>query len=108
MDETDLSRSREADPLFEVALYLVASARDCIDEPLIYGPLRMVEGVSRLVEAAARLEPLSEDPFLLEAKATIDREKYNVMADRDAFVAWLDDLLAGFALEAKRRNLGVE
>ena len=30
--------------LFEHVLYLVASARDCLDEPLIYGPFRMIEG----------------------------------------------------------------
>src|SRR5262249_14933933 len=34
---------------FRMALYLVASARDCLDEPLIYGPFRMIEGVSRLL-----------------------------------------------------------
>jgi hypothetical protein len=27
------------------------------------------------------------------------------MTERDAFVAWLDDLAARFAVEAKRRNL---
>src|SRR5215831_5110414 len=34
---------------FRMALYLVASARDCLDEPLVYGPFRMIEGVSRLL-----------------------------------------------------------
>lgn len=28
------------------------------------------------------------------------------MGDRERFAAWLDDLLRGFAAEAKRRNLG--
>lgn len=49
--------------LFEHALYLVASARDCLDEPLVYGPFRMVEGVSRLIER------IPEDEFLNAAKA---------------------------------------
>ncbi len=62
------------DRLFEHAVYLVASARDCLDEPLIYGPFRMIEGVSRLI------------------------------GDRDRFAAWLDELLRQFAAEAKRRN----
>jgi hypothetical protein len=30
------------------------------------------------------------------------------MTDREGFVAWLDDLAARFALEAKRRNLAEE
>jgi hypothetical protein len=89
-----------SDPLFDHALYLVASARDCLDEPLIYGPLRMIEGVSRLVEA------LPDDEFLQGRKQVIDHEKYEVMADRDRFAAWLDELLAQFAAESKRRNLG--
>jgi hypothetical protein len=34
--------------------------------------------------------------------------KQKVMSDRDAFVAWLDELAAKFASEAKRRNLAEE
>lgn len=83
---------------FELALYLVASARDCLDEPLIYGPFRMIEGVSRMLDGA-------DDEFLARAKETIDREKYGVMARREEFAAWLDELLREFAAEAKRRNL---
>src|SRR5215831_20180409 len=87
---------------FRMALYLVASARDCLDEPLIYGPFRMIEGVSRLLNDRA-----PADGFLAEMKAQIDQQKYNVMADRDAFGRWLDELLARFGAEAARRN-GVE
>ncbi len=83
---------------FELALYLVAAARDCLDEPLIYGPFRMIEGVSRL------LASVEGDEFLASAKETIDREKYNVMGGREEFAAWVDDLLRAFATEAKRRN----
>jgi hypothetical protein len=88
-----------ADPFFDHVVYLVASARDCLDEPLIYGPLRLVEGVSRLIEA------LPDDEFLQEQKRVIDGEKWEVMGDRDQFAAWLDELLRQFAAEAKRRNL---
>ena len=91
-----------SDPFFEHATYLVASARDCLDEPLIYGPLRLVEGVSRLIEA------LPDDEFLQEQKRVIDAEKWAVMGDRDQFAAWLDELLRQFAAEAKRRNLGAD
>lgn len=88
-----------AERLFEHALYLVASARDCLDEPLIYGPFRMIEGVSRLIAA------FPDDEFLAAAKEQIDREKFEVMGDRERFAAWLDEILRGFAAEAKRRNL---
>jgi hypothetical protein len=89
-----------SDPLFDHTLYLVASARDCLDEPLIYAPLRLIEGVSRLIEA------LPDDAFLQEQKQVIDREKWQVMGDRDRFAQWLDELLRQFAAEAKRRNTG--
>ena len=85
---------------FELALYLVAAARDCLDEPLIYGPFRMIEGVSKLLAA------VGPDAFLEGAKEAIDREKHNVMGSREEFSAWLDALLRDFAAEAKRRNLG--
>jgi Family of unknown function (DUF6092) len=84
---------------FEHVLYLVASARDCLDEPLIYGPFRMIEGVSRF------LASVGDDEFLERAKEAIDREKYNVMGERERFASWLDDLLGEFAAEAKRRNI---
>ena len=87
------------DRLFEHVTYLVASARDCLDEPLIYGPLRLVEGVSRVIEA------LPDDEFLQRQKLVIDSEKWEVMGDREKFAAWLDELLRQFAAEAKRRNL---
>ena len=91
-------------PLFGPATYLVASARDCLDGPIAYAALRMVETVSRLVEASAEL-PGAGDPFLERAREQIEAEKHSVMADREQFVAWLDRLLMEFAAEAKRRNL---
>jgi hypothetical protein len=93
----------EQSPLFDPLVYLVASARDCLDGPILYAALRMVETVSRLVEAMEEAS-LPTDGFLADAKRQIDEEKDNVMADREAFVAWLDRLLADFATEAKRRN----
>jgi hypothetical protein len=92
-------------PLFDPLVYLVASARDCLDGPILYAALRMVEAVSRAVEAAEKLPNAVPDPFLAEARRRIDGEKDNVMADREQFVAWLDSLLIEFANEAKRRNL---
>ena len=96
--ESPAERPKPSMDVFVNALYLVASARDCLDEPLIYGPFRMIEGVSRM------LEGLQGDAFLAQMKVEIDRQKYNVMADRASFTRWLDNLLRDFAAEAKRRN----
>jgi hypothetical protein len=95
----------EQSPLFDPLVYLVASARDCLDGPILYAALRMVEAVSRLVEAAGEVPGLADDPFLADAKRRIDEEKDTVMADRERFVTWLDGLLFDFASEARRRNI---
>ena len=97
-----MNSDERAQAEFELALYLVASARDCLDEPLLYGPFRMVEGVSKL------LAHTGGDEFLARAKETIDAEKYKVMGERERFAGWLDELLRDFAAEAKRRNLDPE
>jgi hypothetical protein len=84
---------------FRLATFLVTAARDVVDEPAIYGPFRMVDAVDRLIAN------VFDDDFLRELAPELEREKQKVMSDRDAFVAWLDDLAARFAAEAKRRNL---
>jgi Family of unknown function (DUF6092) len=85
---------------FRLATFLVTAARDVIDEPAIYGPFRMVDAVDRLIARSF------DDDFLREIQPELEREKQKVMTDREAFVAWLDDLATRFAIEAKRRNLG--
>ena len=85
---------------FRLATFLVTAARDVIDEPAIYGPFRMVDAVDRLIARSF------DDDFLRAIQPELEREKQKVMTDREAFVAWLDDLAARFAIEAKRRNLG--
>jgi hypothetical protein len=84
---------------FRLATFLVTAARDVVDEPAIYGPFRMIDAVDRL------MADTFDDDFLTAIKPELEREKQKVMSDRDAFVAWLDDLAARFAAEAKRRNL---
>lgn len=87
---------------FRLATFLVTAARDVIDEPAIYGPFRMVDAVDRLIAGSF------DDDFLTEIQPELEREKLKVMSDRDAFVAWLDELAAKFAVEAKRRNMSGE
>ena len=93
--------SNARDPAaFRLATFLVTAARDVVDEPAIYGPFRMIDAVDRLMAGTF------DDDFLSELKPELEREKQKVMSDRDGFIAWLDDLAARFAAEAKRRNLG--
>ena len=94
--------ARTDEAAFRLATFLVTAARDLVDEPAIYGPFRMVDAVDRLMAG------VFDDDFLRDLKPELEREKQKVMSDRNAFVAWLDELAATFAAEAKRRNLAVE
>lgn len=87
------------DRAFRLAAFLVTAARDVVDEPAIYGPFRIVDAVDRLMAG------VFDDDFLRQLKPELEREKQKVMTDREGFVAWLDELSARVAAEAKRRNL---
>lgn len=94
-------------PLFELATYLVASAKDCLEEPLAYGPLRMLVAVDIIVDSMNRgIEP--RDEFLIKMQGKIWDSVISVMNDRVAFAQALDSLLAQFAEELKNRVLRTE
>src|SRR6185436_3081018 len=93
--------------LFELVLYLVACARLAVDENLGLASFRLIEGASRLIDAAADLGG-PNDAFLTAELPVIDEEKLRVMHDLDGYVAALDEIQARFIEEAKRRNLASE
>jgi hypothetical protein len=92
------------DALFELATYLIASARDCLEEPLIYGPLRMIVGVEKIIEMG-KLDPSFRDEFLEAKRGTIAKETLAVMSDRKAFSKTLDEILLAFSDEMRKRTI---
>ena len=99
---------QDADPrefLFDFVLYLVTCARLHLDEKPIYGAFRMIEGASRLIEAAEDLPGWEVDGFLAEKRAAIEANKARMTVDKDGFRDWLSDLARDLAAEATRRNL---
>jgi len=89
--------------VFELSLYLLTAARGCVGEPQIYGPLRLVEGVSRLATLYSKTDKLKPDEFLLKAKKEIDENENLVMASEEKFIALMDRLIAEFTSELERR-----
>jgi hypothetical protein len=89
--------------LFELALFLVTSGRNCIDEPPVYGPFRLLDALSRLTDFPKHAPCLSEDPFLNEVKTFVDEKKFLVTTDVEAFKKAADELVERFAKELKRR-----
>jgi len=91
--------------LFELALFLATSARNCIEEPPLYGPFRLLDGLSRLADLPKHTTGLSEDIFLNEMKAFVDEKKFLVTTDVEGFKKAADELVERFAKELKRRYL---
>ncbi len=101
-----MSHDTHDDPLFDFILYLITSARTSLDERAIYGSYRLIEGASRLIEAAEDIPGLDVDDFLRDTRNSIDRNKTRMMLEKDAYREWLTDLAAGLASESVNRNVG--
>lgn len=89
------AEDKSRDEFFALLAFLVTSARNCVEEPKLYGPFRLIDGASRLIGI---LEEAGEaDEFLVEIKEKIEDNKYSVMSDKKEFIKFLDDLTLDFA-----------
>ena len=77
--------------IFDLVGYMATSARNLIDETPLYGPFRLVDAASRLIEileqegiGSSRLSTLRE---------RIDAGKYSVMVDEEEFKDYLDGVV---------------
>jgi hypothetical protein len=93
------------DFVFGLAVSLLTSARGCMDEPKVYGPLRLIEAVSALVDVYDYEDVIQKDEFLLSAKKEIDTLLVPaVMQSEERFTRLLDELIRKFTIELKKRN----
>jgi len=92
------------DYLLELIAFLATSARGCIDEPPIYGPLRLIDALSRLTDLPKYAKCLKDDDFLHKIKAEIDEKKNSVMFDIEEFQDMLDRVALQVTKELKRRS----
>jgi Family of unknown function (DUF6092) len=81
--------------LYELLGYLLTSARGLLEEPAEYGPLRLVEGASRLAGLMAE-NGSAYGPALNGLKAGLDAGKFSVQADPPAFQRTLDQAVADY------------
>jgi hypothetical protein len=93
--------------LFEIAAFILASARMCIDEPNRYGPKRLMDTLRRVLAIPKHVEGVSTDRFLSEILSTLEmRTEFQsssaVLADH--FKNFLDELLAKFGAEIEKRS----
>jgi len=90
--------------LFELALFLATSARNCIEEPPLYGPFRLLDALSRIADFPQHDLSLNKDPFLEEVKVFVDEKKFLVTTDVMGFTGAADELVRRFAKELRRRS----
>jgi hypothetical protein len=94
-----MDRERLYRDLFELIGYMLTSARGLIDEPQLYGPFRLLDGVSRL--CASLDEDAGYDDFFSRLKQKIDERKFLVMTDIDGFVKLLDEAVLDYTVKMK-------
>lgn len=76
---------------FELVCYMATSARNLIRETRLYGPFRLVDSISRLIDILSK-EGVSSNR-LLKIQEKIEAGKYTVMEGEDIFTAFLEDLV---------------
>lgn len=92
--ENEIDKKKLKSSFFELLSFLIVSARNCVEEPKLYGPFRLIDGASRLIEILEKAG--IEDPFFQEIKEKIEQKKYTVMGDKNQFIQFLDDLTQDF------------
>ena len=96
MNNRELERA-----LFDLIGYMLTSARGLVEEPPMYGPFRLIEGVSRLCEMLLKEESEFQETYA-ELKEKIDARKFSLMTDEDEFIALMDETILYFTQKMKR------
>jgi len=94
---------RLEDGLFELSMFLLTSARGCVDEPKIYGSFRLMDALSRLCDVYSRSDKLEPDKFLSDIKDQVDKAKEKMDLSKEEFVESMDDLIVKFTDELLSR-----
>ncbi len=76
---------------FDLFCYMSSSARGLVDEPKLYGPLRLLETMERIISVLEDKDMSNE--FYTELKENIGENKYIVMQDEEKFVESIDDIV---------------
>ncbi|AHF80986.1 DUF6092 family protein [Thermococcus paralvinellae] len=78
------------DDHFKLLAFLITSARGCVDEPPLYGPLRLVDAASRLIEIMRKEGKVNEQ--IIKLQKMIKEKMDLVMYDEEMFIEFLDEL----------------
>ena len=92
MDKTGLEEQ-----IFELISYMSVSARNLLEEPARYGPFRLVDSASRLIDVL-KADGL-ESARLDRIQAKIEEGKYSAMGTEEEFESFLEGLVLSLVEE---------
>jgi hypothetical protein len=92
--------------LYEMLAFLFSSAHLLVDEPHLYGTIRLLDAASRLLGFALDGTQLQDDQFLRELKEDLDRRKLLLLTEEEAYCQYLAELTLTVARQMKRRASG--
>ncbi len=84
------------DPYFELLSFLITSAKGLLEEPVIYGPLRLVEAARKLLDIMEEKGISSRE--LSELKQYIDDNINTVLYGEEEFKKFLEELVKRLAV----------
>ena len=96
-----MDEARFQEEMFNLAAFMVTSARGLYDEPADYGPFRLVDTAGRLLAALEAVEML-QDPFLAGLKVQLDEVREGSMDDERQKQA-IQDMVDSIAAEMGKR-----
>lgn len=92
--------------LFEIEAFLISSAKGCLWEPKLYGPLRLLTAFSKIALLPDYVPGLRRDEFLLNLRKEIEEKIIPLIeSDPKKFEQFIKDLGMKLAKEIKKRKL---
>jgi len=92
VDKASVDKKSIEAQVFELISYMTVSARNLIEEPARYGPFRLVDSASRLIDILKAQGLASERLDGLQAK--IEGGKYSAMGPEEEYKAFLEGLVS--------------
>ena len=90
--------------ILEMLCFLIVSARTLVDEPKVYGSMRLVEAAERLLSLVDELG--LHDEFLTEVRERLKLcPLENLPGEEGEFIKFLDELILFLAEQADRVNV---
>lgn len=88
--------------IFELVSYMAVSARNLLEEPARYGPFRLVDAASRLIDILGEADMSSERLSAVQDK--IEAGKYSAMGTEKEFEDFLESTVSFLVDEMDRSD----